>query len=79
MNRLVGFRYRDVVQRLKAHGFEFERQQSKSLHRIPNHPGNKPEGRSVRDPRDFSRVDICHSRGPSADKVKLGGLLPDME
>ena len=55
MGRLAGFRYREVVQRLKALGLQFERQAAGSheiwynpaAHRyttIPNHPGDMPEG-----------------------------------
>ncbi|MFO1433308.1 MAG: type II toxin-antitoxin system HicA family toxin [Candidatus Competibacteraceae bacterium] len=55
MGRLAGFRYRDIVQRLKRLGFEFDRQAAGSheiwynptTHRyttIPNHPGDMPEG-----------------------------------
>lgn len=55
MGRLAGFRYRDIVQRLKAFGFEFYRQaagsheiwrnvQTEKFTTIPNHPGDMPEG-----------------------------------
>ena len=55
MGRLAGFRYREIVQRLKALGFQFDRQaagsheiwMNPSSHRyttIPNHPGDLPEG-----------------------------------
>ena len=55
MGRLSGFRYREIVRRLKAQGFSFERQAAgsheiwfnKSTKRyttIPNHPGDMPEG-----------------------------------
>ena len=55
MGRLAGFRYRQIVQRLKALGFQFDRQAAgsheiwfnPSTHRyttIPNHPGDMPEG-----------------------------------
>ena len=55
MGRLAGFRYRDIVKRLKGCGFEFRRQAAGSheiwfnprTHRyttIPNHPGDMPEG-----------------------------------
>lgn len=55
MGRLAGFRYRDVVRRLKSLGFAFDRQAAGS-HEIwfnpatnhyttlPNHPGDLPEG-----------------------------------
>ena len=55
MGRLAGYKYRDIVQRLKALGFQFDRQAAgsheiwlkPSTHRyttIPNHPGDMPEG-----------------------------------
>jgi predicted RNA binding protein YcfA (HicA-like mRNA interferase family) len=55
VGRLAGFRYRDVVKRLKAFGFAFDRQaagsheiwyddQTDSYTTIPNHPGDMPEG-----------------------------------
>jgi predicted RNA binding protein YcfA (HicA-like mRNA interferase family) len=55
VGRLAGFRYRDVVQRLKSLGFAFDRQAAGSHEiwyrasdqrytTIPNHPGDMPEG-----------------------------------
>jgi predicted RNA binding protein YcfA (HicA-like mRNA interferase family) len=55
MGRLAGFRYRDVVQLLRQHGFEFRRQAAGSheiwhnpltgrFTTVPNHPGDIPEG-----------------------------------
>lgn len=55
MGRLAGFRYREIVQRLKVLGFQFDRQAAgsheiwfnPSTHRyttIPNHPGDMPQG-----------------------------------
>jgi predicted RNA binding protein YcfA (HicA-like mRNA interferase family) len=55
VGRLGGFRYREIVRRLKALGFAFDRQAAgsheiwfnASSHRyatIPNHPGDMPEG-----------------------------------
>jgi predicted RNA binding protein YcfA (HicA-like mRNA interferase family) len=55
MGRLAGFRYRGIVKRLKADGFEFDRQaagsheiwynkQTNRYTTIPNHPGDMPEG-----------------------------------
>ena len=55
MGRLSGFNYRKVVKKLKAFGFEFDRQAAgsheiwfnKKTNRyttIPNHPGDLPEG-----------------------------------
>lgn len=55
MGRLAGFRYRDVVSRLRTFGFTFDRQAAGSHEiwynaatnrytTIPNHPGDLPEG-----------------------------------
>jgi len=55
MGRLSGFRYRQVVKKLKAFGFEFFRHAAGSheiwhsptsgrFTTIPNHPGGIPEG-----------------------------------
>ena len=55
MGKLAGFRYREIVMRLKRLGFEFDRQAAGSHEiwynsttnrytTIPNHPGDMPEG-----------------------------------
>lgn len=55
MGRLSGFRYREIVRRLRALGFEFHRHAAGSHEiwfcagsarytTIPNHPGDMPEG-----------------------------------
>lgn len=55
MGRLSGFRYRDIVSRLRRLGFEFHRQAAGSheiwhnratgrFTTVPNHPGDMPEG-----------------------------------
>ena len=53
MGPLAGFRYREIVRRLKARGFEFDRQaagsheiwfNARTNRYIPNHPGDMPEG-----------------------------------
>ena len=55
MGRLAGFSYRQIVKRLKALGFAFDRQAAGSHEiwynestgrytTIPNHPGDMPEG-----------------------------------
>ena len=55
MGRLAGFRYRQIIKRLKQFGFEFDRQAAGSHEiwfnpetnhytTIPNHPGDMPEG-----------------------------------
>jgi len=55
MSRLAGFRYKDVVAKLRQAGFIYDRQ-AKGSHEIwrnlksgsrvvvPNHPGDLPEG-----------------------------------
>ena len=55
MGRLAGFRYRQIVKRLKPLGFAFDRQaagsheiwyneQTDLYTTVPNHPGEIPEG-----------------------------------
>ena len=55
MGRLAGFKYREIVKRLKRFGFAFDRQAAGSHEiwynpvknrytTIPNHPGDVPEG-----------------------------------
>ncbi len=55
MGRLAGYKYREVVKRLKQLGFTFDRQAAGSHEiwfnprndrytTIPNHPGDLPEG-----------------------------------
>lgn len=55
MGRLAGFKYREIVRKLKVFGFQFDRQAAGSheiwfhpgVNRyttIPNHPGDLPEG-----------------------------------
>ena len=55
MGRLSGFRYRQIIKRLKEMGFVFDRQASSSHEiwyneqtdrytTVPNHPGDMPEG-----------------------------------
>lgn len=68
MGRLAGFRYRQIIKRLKKFGFEFDRQaagrheiwhnpDTDRYTTIENHPGNMPEGmlRAIlkRLPRNF--------------------------
>lgn len=55
MGRLAGYKYRQIVKRLKELGFQFNRQ-ARGSHEIwynpainrsttiPNHPGDMPEG-----------------------------------
>ena len=55
MGRLAGFRYRQIVKRLRGLGFQFYRQAAGSHEiwfnpasncytTVPNHPGDMPEG-----------------------------------
>jgi predicted RNA binding protein YcfA (HicA-like mRNA interferase family) len=55
MGRLAGYRYREIVTRLRAFGFAFDRQAAGSHEiwynektnrytTVPNHPGDMPEG-----------------------------------
>ncbi|MEB2340708.1 MAG: type II toxin-antitoxin system HicA family toxin [Flavobacteriia bacterium] len=55
MGRLGGFRYREIIRRLRSFGFEFHRQaagsheiwfspQAGRYTTIPNHAGDMPEG-----------------------------------
>lgn len=55
MGRLAGFKYREIVKKLKRLGFSFHRQAAGSHEiwlnentglytTIPNHPGDMPEG-----------------------------------
>lgn len=55
MGRLAGFKYRQIVKKLKKLGFTFDRQAAGSHEiwynpntdcytTIPNHPGDMPEG-----------------------------------
>ena len=55
MGRLAGFRYREIIKRLKTHGFLFDRhaagsheiwynQETDRYTTVPNHPGDMPEG-----------------------------------
>jgi len=82
MGRLAGFRYREIVKRLKALGLEFHRQAAGSheiwfhagLNRyttLPNHPGDMPEGtlRAILHQAGIevdAFLDDGHSSGPGA-------------
>ncbi len=68
MGRLAGFRYRDIIKRLKLFGFEFYRQAAGSheiwwnpvtrkFTTIPNHSGDMPEG-TLRAILKQSEIDI---------------------
>jgi len=74
MGRLAGFRYREIVKRLKTFGFEFDRQaagsheiwfnsQTGRYTTIPNHPGDMPEGtlRAILKQADVSTNDFLNA------------------
>ena len=55
MGRLSGFKYKDIVSKLRKAGFKFDKQakgsheiwynpETKMRTTIPNHPGDMPEG-----------------------------------
>ncbi|MCF6354979.1 MAG: type II toxin-antitoxin system HicA family toxin [Candidatus Polarisedimenticolaceae bacterium] len=70
MGRLAGFKYRQIIKKLKKLGFEFDRQAAGSHEiwfnpttnkytTIPNHPGDMPEGTLKANPqtdRDKNRA-----------------------
>ena len=75
MGRLAGFRYREIVKRLKKLGLQFDRQARGSheiwfnpaTHRyttIPNHPGDVPEGtlRAILKQADISAEDFLQKK-----------------
>ena len=72
MGRLAGYKYREIVQKLKQIGFEFHRQaagsheiwhnlKSKRYITIPNHSGDMPEGtlRAILKQADITPDDFC--------------------
>jgi predicted RNA binding protein YcfA (HicA-like mRNA interferase family) len=71
MGRLSGFRYRQIIKKLKKFGFSFYRQaagsheiwyneETKKFTTIPNHPGDMPEGtlRAILKQADISPDDF---------------------
>ncbi len=75
MGRLGGFRYRDIIRRLKRFGFEFHRQAAGSheiwhnpttnkFTTIPNHAGDMPEGtfRSILKQADVDPEEFLSSK-----------------
>ncbi len=75
MGRLSGFRYRDIIYRLKLFGFEFDRNAAGSHEiwfcklsnrytTIPNHPGDMPEGtlRAILKQAGIDPVDFLNSK-----------------
>lgn len=74
MGRLGGFKYREIVKKMKKLNFEFYRQAagsheiwfSKNTNRfttIPNHPGDMPEGtlRAILKQADISPEDFINA------------------
>jgi predicted RNA binding protein YcfA (HicA-like mRNA interferase family) len=74
MGRLAGFRYRDIIKKLKLLGFEFSRQAAGSHEiwfnpatgrytTIPNHPGDMPEGtlRAILRQADIGHEDFLNA------------------
>ena len=68
MGRLAGYRYRDVVRKLRAFGFAFDRQAAGSHEiwynektnqytTVPNHPGEIAEG-TLRAILREARIDV---------------------
>lgn len=75
MGRLSGFRYRDVIKRLKGFGYAFDRQASGSHEiwynsqtnrytTVPNHPGDMPEGtlRAILKQADITTDDFLNRK-----------------
>jgi predicted RNA binding protein YcfA (HicA-like mRNA interferase family) len=75
MGRLSGFRYREIVKRLKVFGFVFDRhaagsheiwynEQTDRYTTIPNHPGDMPEGtlRAILKQADISPNDFLKKK-----------------
>ena len=71
MGRLAGFKYREIVKRLKELGLTFHRQAAGSHEiwfnelvrrytTIPNHPGDMPEGTCERQARTVSGMPASH-------------------
>lgn len=74
MGRLTGFRYREIVKRLKKFGFVFDRQAAGSHEiwfnpgtsrytTIPNHPGDMPEGHPAGHPQTSRHQPGCVPAG----------------
>ena len=85
--RLSGFRYREIVGRLKAFGFAFDRQAAGSheiwyneqfgrFTTIPNHPGAMPEGTP-----GYSQTSRYHAGRLPAEEISAEasatGILPN--
>ena len=75
MGRLSGFRYRQIIKRLKKMGFVFDRQaagsheiwyneQTDRYTTVPNHPGDMPEGtlRAILKQADISPDDFLKKK-----------------
>ena len=75
MDRLSGYRYREIIRILKQFGFEFHRQaagsheiwynpSTKRFTTIPNHTGDMPEGtlRAILKQADINPEDFIKSK-----------------
>ncbi len=75
MGRLSGFKYREIIKRLKKLGFNFDRhaagsheiwynEQSDRYTTIPNHPGDTPEGtlRAILKQADITPNDFLNKK-----------------
>jgi len=83
MGRLAGFRYRDIVRRLRTLGFEFHRHtagsheiwrnpETDAFTTIPNHPGDMPEGTL----RAILRLETCRRMTFWLSKTSLALFTP---
>lgn len=74
MGKLAGFKYRQIIKKLKKLGLEFDRQAAGSHEiwfnpvtdkytTIPNHPGDMPEGtlRAILKQADISTVEFLNA------------------
>ena len=69
MGRVAGFRYSDVVRKLRKAGFEFERHAAGS-HEIWRHPDTRRKTTLVRHPSDIPE-------GTLRAIIREAGLTPD--
>ena len=69
MGRLAGFRYSDVVRKLRNAGFQFERHAAGS-HEIWRHPGTRRKTTLIRYPSDIPE-------GTLRAILRESGLTPD--
>ena len=91
MGRLSGFRYRQIVKKLKAFGFEFFRHAAgsheiwfnpltKKFTTIPNHSGDMPEGtlRAILKQANINTDDFLNKKMPGLHNqamMEFGAML----